>query len=159
MTAMSSMHWAVCGKRSETSMPLWPYLLNLRLEPSSRALGRTNWYFASPNSSGFFSPLSWLSSGLGSNVSMWLGPPAMNRKMTDLAFASLGDDLAASGFPAAPQVWSHNDANASEPKPQKASRKNSRRAGQKSGLIDIKKHVEVEYGEGEFFEWLILQEF
>ena len=53
--------------------------------PSSRASRWTNWYLrlaelrrAAAGRSSLFS------SGLGSNVSRWLGPPAMNRKMTDL---------------------------------------------------------------------------
>ena len=37
MTAMSSMQLAVCGNRSETSMPLWPYFWNVRCVPSSLA--------------------------------------------------------------------------------------------------------------------------
>ena len=57
-----------------------------------------NWYLASPNSAGRVWPSSLFSSGLGSNVSRWLGPPAMNRKMTDLALAGRCGGLAASGF-------------------------------------------------------------
>ena len=41
----------------------------------------------SPNSLGRGWPFSLFSSGLGSNVSRWLGPPAINRKMTDFALA------------------------------------------------------------------------
>ena len=36
-TAMSSMHSAMCGNRSETSMPLWPCFRNVRFVPSSLA--------------------------------------------------------------------------------------------------------------------------
>src|ERR1044072_1914134 len=97
MTAISSMHLAVCGNRSEASIPLSPYFRKVRLLPSSLAFGRTNWYFASPNSSGFFWPSSSLSSGLGSDESMWLGPPAMKRKMTDVAFAGLGEGFGRHG--------------------------------------------------------------
>ena len=68
-------------------MPLLPYFLNVRLVPSSFASLLTNWYLASPNSAGRFCPSSLFSSGLGSKVSIWLGPPAMNRKITDLALA------------------------------------------------------------------------
>src|SRR5262245_40651719 len=65
---------------------------------------------------------------------MWLGPPAMNKKMTDLAFASCGAALGASGFVSPPPRSSprHIEASASEPKPQKASRRKARRAGNKA---------------------------
>src|SRR5229473_5121194 len=100
ITAMSSMHSAVWGSRSETSMPLLPYRLKVRLVPRSLASEVTNWYLASPKLAGRFWPLSLLSSGLGSYVSMWLGPPDMNRKMTALALALSGmcGGFAASGF-------------------------------------------------------------
>ena len=39
ITAISSMHCARCGNRSETSMPLLPYRLNVRLVPSSSRFG------------------------------------------------------------------------------------------------------------------------
>ena len=87
-TAMSSMHSAVCGNRSETSTPARPYFLKVRLVPSSLASALTNWYFASPNSFGRGWPSSLFNSGLGSKVSTWLGPPAVNKKITALALAS-----------------------------------------------------------------------
>ncbi len=68
-------------------MPLSPYFWNVRRVPSSLAFFETNWYFASPNSLGRVWPLSRFNSGLGSNVSRWLGPPAMNRKITARALA------------------------------------------------------------------------
>ena len=98
MTARSSTQPAGCGNRSETSMPLWPYFRNVRRVPSSLALLWTNWYFASPNSFGRACPSSWFKSGLGSNVSRWLGPPAMNRKMTARALAGWCGGLGASGI-------------------------------------------------------------
>ena len=64
--------------------------LELRLLPSSPAFAATNWYLASPNWPDASGRQGWLSSGLGSKVSRWLGPPAMNRKITDLAFALSG---------------------------------------------------------------------
>src|SRR5262245_23026417 len=110
---------------------------------------------------------------------MWLGPPAVNRKMTDLAFASRGGGLAASGLAVlAPRVsFCRSAASASDPKPQKASRKNARRAGQRRsrasrggaearrglcvpvGLgvrnsLDIKESIEVKHCEGKFTQWL-----
>ena len=45
----------------------------------------TFWYFTSPNSAGRFWPSSWFSRGFGSNVSRCDGPPAMYKKMNDLA--------------------------------------------------------------------------
>ena len=81
-------------------MPLCPYFRKLRLLASSLALPLMNWYFASPNSAGRGCPLSLVSSGLGSKVSRWLGPPAMKRKMHDLALAWSGNcgGFGASGF-------------------------------------------------------------
>ena len=70
------------------------------------------------------------SSGLGSKVSRWLGPPAMNRKMTD---ARLGRKMrrpwARADWPSPARAcsWCSSDASARPPKPQKASRTNSRR--------------------------------
>ena len=39
-----------------------------------------------PNDSGIGLPASLSSAGLGSNRSIWLGPPSMNSQITDLAF-------------------------------------------------------------------------
>src|SRR4029450_407875 len=77
-----------------------------------------NWYLASPNCAGRGWPSSWLRSGLGSNVSMWLGPPTMNRKITDLAFGAKFGGLAASGFtlPLARAVSPSSDPRAIAPK-------------------------------------------
>src|SRR5438034_11361987 len=100
ITAMSSMHSATCGIRSDTSMPLLPYFLKVRLVPSSLASAPTDWYLASPKLAGRVWQLSLLCSGLGSKVSMWLGTPDMNWKMTDLALALFGmcGRFADSGF-------------------------------------------------------------
>src|SRR5262245_37328524 len=164
MTARSSTQPATCGKRSETSMPLWPYLRKVRFVPRSRAFFWTNWYLASPNSPGRGWPSSRFRSGLGSNVSKWLGPPAMNRKMTARALAGRWGGFAASGSAGAARAcsWSKSAASARPPKPQKASRMNSRRErvgrawGQASG--DIQELIEVEQREGEFPQWLLAQE-
>src|SRR5450432_308128 len=43
-------------------------------------------------------PLYWVSAGLGSNVSMWLGAPFMNKNTQCLAFAGKCWGLAASGL-------------------------------------------------------------
>ena len=42
---MSSMRWARFGKRSETSMPLLPYRLNVRFVPSNFACLRDELIF------------------------------------------------------------------------------------------------------------------
>jgi len=47
MTAMSSMHSTMCGRRSETSMPLFPKRRYVRFVPSGRASLNMNWYLAS----------------------------------------------------------------------------------------------------------------
>src|SRR6266446_9654067 len=88
-----------------------------------------NWYLASPNSFGRGCPSSSLRSGLGSNVSMWLGPPDMKRKITDRALTGSGGNFGASGSGVAARSDSScsSDASARPPKPQKASRMNSRR--------------------------------
>ena len=62
--------------------------------------------------------------GLGSNRSIWLGPPVMNRKMHRLAFAAICGGLAASGLTAGPgrphpvtrRPWSR-DESAKQPEP------------------------------------------
>src|SRR5262249_26949877 len=124
----------------------------------------TNWYFASPNSLGRAWPSSLFSRGLGSNVSRWLGPPAMNRKMTARALAGRWGGLGASGSAAparASSSWS-KVASPRPPKPPKASRTISRRVrvgrawGRRSG--DIQEPIEVEHGQGELLRRLLAQE-
>jgi hypothetical protein len=69
---------------------------------------------------GFFP--SWvLSAGFGSNVSTWLGPPFMNRKMTRFAFAGKCAPAAARG--------ASNPARPSAPNPMPAVCRRSRREG------------------------------
>ena len=67
-------------------MPLWPYGWNVRGLASTAAFGLVN---ASRRSlvmdGGSGLPLHFCSSGLGSNRSIWLGPPSMNMKMTFFA--------------------------------------------------------------------------
>ena len=169
ITARSSTHAAVSGNRSETSIPLWPYFRKVRCVPSSLALRWTNWYFASPNSFGRGCPSSWFRSGLGSNVSRWLGPPAMNRKMTD---ARLGGDGGA--------AWGRADwrsqrrpgpapGSGARPAPGRRSRRRRRGrtrggcgSGGHAGRIgmsgNIQEPVQVEHGQGEFLRRLIAEE-
>ena len=67
MMARSSTHLDVCGNRSETSMPDWPYFANVRFEPRitvSRNL--PFWKSSLPKLSGGCCPCSFASNGLGS---------------------------------------------------------------------------------------------
>ena len=74
MTQMSSMHEAMPGNSSLTSMPDWPCRENFQGEASRLpVLVRSSFGFS--NGSGL--PLSWTSRGLGSNRSTCEGPPGM----------------------------------------------------------------------------------
>src|SRR5258708_31499437 len=83
---MSSATVARCGRHSEIVWPLSPCCTNFRFVPCSFAspLMNANRLLAT-NDGGMTCPSSSCSLGLGSNSSSWLGPPAMNRKMTLLA--------------------------------------------------------------------------
>src|SRR5688572_26424659 len=71
--------------------------------------------------------------GLGSNVSMWLGPPSINRKMQAFALAAwcgcLGDKIPA---------WSADSATL--PSPQEVWKMKSRR----DGLVNISELVSIQ---------------
>src|SRR4051794_32846598 len=94
MTQMSSMHWPTFLKRSLTSMPDWPYLLNLNGEgkaaPVRRSVRRVG--------IGRILPANLARAGLGSKVSTWDGPPFMKRWMTRLALAGNWGLRAARGW-------------------------------------------------------------
>ena len=78
---MSSMCSAVSANSSLTSMPLWPYLLELERRGergAGLALGRAGAF-------GSGLPAYFASAGLGSNVSTCDGPPFMKRWMTRFA--------------------------------------------------------------------------
>ena len=80
-------------------MPLWPYGLNSRGLASTAAVGLMNASLRSlviDGGSGL--PCHFCSSGLGSNRSIWLGPPSMNRKITFFALAGKCGFRGASGF-------------------------------------------------------------
>ena len=116
-----------------------------------REFALTFWYSTFPNVLGRFSPWSLLSSGLGSNVSKWDGPPAWNRKIIDLAFAGKCGAFGASGFFAASAAISEPKPMA--PKPQKQSVKNSRRLRAKRicslMLVHVEKGIGIEQRKGE----------
>src|SRR5688572_27163918 len=79
--------------------PDWPQFLKSILAPRRSSLVTSvNWAGILPKDSGMRWPASWLRTGFGSKVSIWLGPPAIMRKMTDLAFAGKCGGLAASGL-------------------------------------------------------------
>ena len=85
---MSSTHSADVGNRLETSIPHWPYFWNGNgLRRIRRGLAnRFGWsvFFSLLQSITVLSNFS--SAGLGSNVSIWLTPPSIVRKMHDFAF-------------------------------------------------------------------------
>ena len=83
------------GKGVEMGMPDWPQLRKSILQPSSSSfVTSVNCAGILPKLSGIRCPASLLSTGLGSNVSIWLGPPAIIRKMTDFALAGKCGGLA-----------------------------------------------------------------
>src|SRR5258708_25395424 len=97
-TVMSSTCWAMLGYQSDTQIPLCPYCLNVRLEgimpfldvPGMAVnLGRID--------SGRGCPCSSTSLGLGSKISMWLGPPSIKSQITDLALGGWWGCLGLSG--------------------------------------------------------------
>src|SRR5207247_1754880 len=129
---MSSAISRWCGNSSLMFMPTRPARANCRLQPSSLASGRMNANRRpAVNDAGTVCPLSRLSVGLGSKSSRWLGPPHMNRKITDLALAGKWPGWARSGL-ADGGFWaaasrSSSEARAMLPKPTEQSRKKWRR--------------------------------
>jgi len=87
-TQRSSATLPMCGKMSVISVPLLPQRLNSKEPP--RALSTVFWSCAIcwpfVNDSGKGWPSSFLRTGLLSKSSRWGGPPAMQRKITRLAF-------------------------------------------------------------------------
>ncbi len=80
--AMSSAITAVFGSSSEIQAPLWPCRENFQGEPSifwcaMRSMNAKRLPFISD--SGGACPLNLSSTGLCTNMSSWLGPPAMKR--------------------------------------------------------------------------------
>src|SRR6516162_3807404 len=106
--ARSSIQVARCGNRSLTHLPHWPYCLNFHFGPTTRP---SFFLPLRPNVlTGTVLPSSSYSLGLYSNVSTWLGPPYMNRKMTLLAFGAKCGFFGASGltglgFPSPAVAW------------------------------------------------------
>ena len=127
MSVTSSAIPAKCGKSSLTSIPHLPARLNSQGEPNRLPVAvRSSFGFA--NGSGL--PFSARRRGFGSNVSTWLGPPLINKKMTRFARAGKWGAFGASGLdvacaacaPSAPS----KPCSANAPKPAPALRSRSR---------------------------------
>ncbi len=87
ITARSSAQVAICGSQSETQIPLWPCCFHFRCEARSGERPSPIGVMTGLKLGGNGWPASRFTSGLGSNVSIWLGPPSMNRKITLRAVA------------------------------------------------------------------------
>src|SRR5439155_297579 len=104
------------------------------------------WKSSLPKLAGGCWPLSLASSGFGSNVSTWLGPPCMNREITLFAVARKGGTFGASGpgaaaVLAAAAVRLNMSRAASQPMPRPDACRNLRR----ESSIDINKLAHIEY--------------
>src|SRR6185436_10817913 len=152
MTQRSSTDCARFGKSSLTSMPLWPYFLNLKVE------GNATLPFVLPpfwNSEGSALP-DWRSSaGLGSNVSTCEGPPLAKIWMTRFArpgkWPFLGDRGLSVGASSA-KAWPRRSASISAPMPMPPRHRSSRRlikgsirvsSVDKDKLVGFEQHVHV----------------
>jgi hypothetical protein len=107
-TAMSSIHPPTFGNQSETGIPDCPYLVNVRRQGIT---GRLRWALLSPKPIASMIVPAYLLS-FGSKVSMWLTPPHMNSKITDLAFCG---SFCAAGKPPANLPSSAQRAPTAEP--------------------------------------------
>src|SRR6185503_7745914 len=94
ITAMSSMFSATCGKSSLTSMPLWPYFLNLNGDANAAPVLRSVRGF----SIGSNLPAYFWSEGFGSKVSTCDGPPLAKMWMMRLALPGKCGCFGASGL-------------------------------------------------------------
>src|ERR1041384_110985 len=89
---------------------------------------------------------------LGSKVSMWLTPPHMKRKMTDLALGWSGESMRASLISPA---WAHMPPRAAPKNPPAAWWRKLRREIRPQGkmeLPDINELIQIEEEPGELFE-------
>src|SRR6185503_2284266 len=87
-TARSSAHCATCGYQSEIQRPPFPYRAHFRFDARSGALYSPIAVRTGLKLGGSGFPASSFSFGLGSNVSIALGPPSINRKITLFARAA-----------------------------------------------------------------------
>src|SRR6476620_10301926 len=97
MTAMASMCWAVRSNNSLTSMPLWPYFLNLNGDGNAPPVLRSV-----RNDCGNGLPAYFSKAGLGSNVSTCDGPPLRKKCTTRFARPGKCGAFEANGWAAAP---------------------------------------------------------
>src|SRR5262245_49837848 len=91
---MSSMHSPIFGNRSLTSIPLWPYFLNLKGDGNAAPVLRSVLMY----SPGKGLPAYFSSDGLGSKLSTCDGPPLRKKWTTRFALAGNGDTLGESGL-------------------------------------------------------------
>src|SRR5947209_533118 len=96
-TESSSTCFAVSGSQSETQIPLSPCCFQVRLEGIRVLLAVPMAVITFPNEAGMGCPANFSRVGLGSNVSMWLGPPSMNSQITDFAVGLKCGCLGANG--------------------------------------------------------------
>ena len=108
-------------------MPDWPCRFQVRLVGMMVLLAVPIAVTTLPKDAGMGCPASLSSIGLGSNRSRWLGPPSMNRKMTDFALAGKCGFLGLSGSAAADRSPASMDVSAIAPKPDPAWARKSRR--------------------------------
>ena len=137
-TAMSSAIVAVCGSQSDTPQAALTVLLEHPLAAHERRVLLAHGQMIGLKLPGSGWPCSLLSSGLGSNRSMWLGRSSMNRKMTALARAV--------GFGAAAASRANSHDRATPPNPAPPFRRASRREAES---VHIQELVAVEQGVAE----------
>jgi hypothetical protein len=140
---MSSTILPVCGMISDSSTPDRPHGWNLNGVPISLPF----WMFICDSiltSPGGGLPSNSLSTGLGSNKSIWLGPPFWNRQITFLAvgrWSRRGGDDSDGRPPAATGAARSKSARASRPSvpiavwPRKARRLSAPRVRARSWLL------------------------
>src|SRR4051794_11831412 len=129
ITVRSSAQPARWGSQSETQSPPRPYCFHFRFEASNGEFDSPIGVITGLKLDGSRCPASSSSFGLGSNVSIWLGPPPMKRKITLLARALTRQVISSTpeGDPARARSPSSRPSNARAPKPPPPRRSHSRR--------------------------------
>src|SRR3954447_11161286 len=84
-SVMSSTCLAISVYQSDTHIPLCPYCFHVRVDGISEFDAVPIAVTTLPYDGGSGCPASRPISGLGSNRSIWLGPPSMNSQITDFA--------------------------------------------------------------------------
>src|SRR5258705_9339306 len=88
------MHSPILGNKSLTSMPLWPYFLNLNGDGNAAPVLRSVLMY----SPGKGLPVYFSREGFGSKLSTWEGPPLRKKWTTRLALPGKGGALGDSGL-------------------------------------------------------------